>query len=170
MKGIENFEGLIKKLNNWKLKKRDSEGNSIEVEFMVNPPATISEIKHIEKELGIKLPTSYVEFLQKFNGARMYDYDGLDGFELLGTNDLVDINSFLASDYNEDWVDSILIFAKCIGEGNYLGFDSSVGKSEYCILDCFHEEIPINWEIISESFDQFLEKLIENEGKKYWLT
>lgn len=33
----------------------------------------------------------------------------------------------------------------------------------------FTEELPKNWEVISNCFSEFLIKLIEAKGKRYWL-
>lgn len=58
---------------------------------------------------------------------------------------------------------------KCLGEGNHIGFQF-LDDGKYYVLDCFHEEDPENWNVICESFDEFLEKLIDCEGRKYWLV
>jgi len=39
----------------------------------------------------------------------------------------------------------------------------------YSIIDCYFEEIPENWKVITTSFDEFLVKFLLEQGKKYWL-
>ena len=169
MKGIYDFSKLISILKGSKLRKLDSEGNNIEVEFTLNPPARIDDISSVERDLMIKLPHTYKEFLLKYNGARIFDYEGLDGFIILGTEDIVKANKYVASTFDEDWIDTIIIFAKYIGEGNYLGFGNFSGENEYYVIDCFQEELPENWGKIAENFDEFLRMIVESQGRKYWL-
>ncbi len=170
MKGLMNFNLLISTLDELKLAKLNSEGKSIEVSFELNEPANIADIMNVEKELGIKLPDSYKEFLKNYNGARLFDYDGLDGFIILGTKDILKVNNFAKATFDEDWLESIIIFAKYIGESNYLGFDSSKIQSECAVIDCFFEELPENWIQIAINFDNFLERIVEHQGKKFWLS
>ncbi|WP_332557864.1 SMI1/KNR4 family protein [Clostridium sp.] len=87
---------------------------------------------------------------------------------MLGTKDIKLINKEVASGYEEYWINDILIFCELIGEGNYLGFDRRNNK--YKVLDCFHEELPQSWSVISEDFDKWLELLVLNEGAKFWLN
>ncbi|MEG0773886.1 MAG: hypothetical protein RR409_11195 [Clostridium sp.] len=49
-----------------------------------------------------------------------------------------------------------------------MGFDRRNNK--YKVLDCFHEELPQSWSVISEDFDKWLELLVLNEGAKFWLN
>lgn len=169
MKGIDKFEMFLKELDNFELEKLDSEGNKIRVLFNVNEKATKQEIEEVEAELGITMPNSYKEFLSKHNGARLFDYEGLDGFLILGTKDIVKVNDFSKATFEEDWINDILIFAKYIGESNYLAFKTSFQKNEYPIVDCYFEELPEDWKVIEKSFDEFLNSLTEQNGDKYWL-
>ncbi|MGE5628587.1 MAG: SMI1/KNR4 family protein, partial [Solirubrobacterales bacterium] len=137
MNGLIKFKALINTLNELKLQKLDSEGKKIEVRFELNEAASLEDIKNVEKELGVRLPDSYKEFLMSYNGARIFDYDGLDGFIVLGTKDISKANKFAQATFEEDWIESILIFAKYIGESNYLGFDVSEDDNEYKVIDCY---------------------------------
>ena len=170
MKGLMDFKSLIGTLDGLKLQKLDCDGKSIEVRFELNEPANIDDIMNAERELGVKLPDSYKEFLMSYNGARIFDYDGLDGFIILGIKDILKANKFAKATFEEDWLESIIIFAKYIGESNYLGFDGSKDESEYAVIDCFFEELPEDWTQIAANFDDFLEKIVEQQGKKFWLS
>lgn len=167
MNGLLKFENFVLGLQNNGVKKLDSEGNVIDVTFEFNTPANNSEISKVEQELGKLLPQTYRDFLLKYNGARIFDYEGLDGFVFLGTEDIVKTNKFVADTFEEDWLDNLIIFAKYIGEGNFLAFDSDT--EEYKVVDCFVEELPQNWNEIACNFDAFLEKILNSQGSKYWL-
>ncbi len=43
------------------------------------PPASLEEIKHIEKKLNVSLPKSYVDFLKASNGWIQVHFDASDG-------------------------------------------------------------------------------------------
>lgn len=170
MKGLMNFKVLIDTLKDFKLQKLDCDGKKIEVTFELNEPSSLEDIVNVERELGVELPHSYKEFLKNYNGARIFDYDGLDGFIILGTKDITKANKFGKVTFDEDWIESIIIFAKYIGESNYLGFNVSNGDSEYAVIDCFFEELPEEWSEISNNFDEFLWEIVEQQGKKFWLS
>lgn len=169
MKAIDTFETFLNKLDNLRLEKLDSEGNKIEFTFNVNEGATKKEIEIVERELGVKLPNSYQEFLLKYNGAKLFDFDGLDGFWILGTKDIIKANNFAKATFEEDWKSDIIIFTKYIGETNYLAFKISNHLKEYQIVDCYFQELPEEWKLIEENFNDFLNLLIEQSGSKYWL-
>jgi hypothetical protein len=38
------------------------------------------------------------------------------------------------------------------------------------IVHCIMDELPSNWEVIGNLFDDFVTNLIEEKGKKYWLS
>ena len=170
MKGLMNFKVLIDTLQELKLQKLDCDGKKIEVRFELNEPANLDDIMNVERKMGVELPDSYKEFLTNYNGARIFDYDGLDGFIILGTKDILKANEFAKATFEEDWLESIIIFAKYIGESNYLGFDCSKDDREYVVIDCFFEELPEDWSEIAINFDEFLEKIVEQQGKKFWLA
>lgn len=159
----------MKSIENGMLIKNDISGNSIEVEFRINSLAQDNQLIAVRKELGLEFPSSFKSFLKIYNGGEIYNYDWLDGFKIFSTDEIVEVNKFIANEYGEDWINSIIIFAECIGEGNYLGFKVSENCEEYQVLDCFHEELPINWKTIDKSFDMFLYHLILHNGNKYWL-
>jgi hypothetical protein len=167
MDGLIIFKEFINKLHNNTFIKHDVAGDNIKVSFLLNPSAELNDIIKVENELGVPLPNSYKNFLRLYNGAKIFDYEGLDGFIILGTNDLMEANKLVAETFEDDWVDYLIMFAKYIGEGNYLAFD--VRNGEYNIVDCFTEELPKEWNQIDVNFDSFLENIIKNEGNKYWL-
>ena len=167
---IDRFQGLLASLTDSILVKNDSQGNRIEVCFYVESGANLKEISSLESKLDVKLPKTFIEFLKNFNGARLYDYEGLDGFQIFGTSELIDANNFAKNTFEEDWSNDIVVFAKYIGESNYLGFMVEREVNEYPIVDCFFEELPSDWKIIDTSFSSFMNNLLDKEGQKYWLV
>ena len=167
MNGLMRFSEFIQGLEGNRFEKLDSDGKVIQVDFALKDPADINELIRMEQRIGKPLPRTYKEFLLNWNGARLFDYEGIDGFEILGTEDILDANRFIAEVFEDDWVDYLLVFAKYIGEGNFLAFNTSA--VEYAVVDCFVDELPLNWKQIAGNFDDFLSRIIESQGRKYWL-
>jgi hypothetical protein len=169
MNFIRNFEKLLDSLSDSTLEKYDSAGNKIKVKFSAESGASMEEIYVLENKLNIKLPETFRTFLNNHNGAVLYNYENLDGFKIYGTNELIEANNFAKNTFEEDWDNDNIIFAKYIGESNYIAFKVSKEKFEYPVIDCYFEELPDSWKIIDVNFANFLDALIENNGKKYWL-
>jgi len=164
--GLANLKLLVRNLENGYLMKKDSDGKLIQVKFDLNKPLDFHELVEAKLMNSIKLPESYESFLQTYNGGKLYNYENLDGYKLLSIDEIKRITNDVATAYEDDWLENILIFAEIIGEGNYLAFDFS---RNCAILDCYHEEIPKNWSTICKDFDTWLNKLIESNGEKFWL-
>lgn len=167
MQGLVKLNEIVANRQEFQLKKLDSEGNEINVVFRMNLAADQNQIKTLNDSIENRLPIQYKAFLTQYNGARMYDYEGLDGFQFLSCDELISANSFAKATFEEDWDNNLLIFAKYIGESNYLAFDTS--SKEERVIDCYFEEMPSDWSIIASNFDEFLQLLLESDGGKYWL-
>ncbi len=165
------IEILIKMNENKKehiFSKTDSIGNTITVVNKTEKSASKVEIEQMMSEYPV--PECYVEFLVAYNGAKLFDYEGIDGLQLLGTKEVVKYTQYAKNTYEEEWDESIIIFAKIIGEDNYLGFKMGYNdNSQYVILDCYFEECPEDWRIIESSFDDFLSKYLCSNGNKFWI-
>lgn len=151
--------------------KRESNGNKIEVSFTMNPPATLEQISLSENKIGKKLPNSFKDFLVNFNGGMIYDFNGLDGFEILRVQEIPIVTGILMRDFDDDWRSELIVFARYIGEGNYLAFDSThLVDAEYDVVDCFTQESPSDWETIFDNFDVFINTLLKVDENKFWST
>ena len=168
MKSVELLSEMMGDKNIIHFQKMESDGNLIEVELSVNGACTEASLQKAESDLAFKLPNEYRSFLRVFDGSRLFDYDKLDGIQLLSTDELCKFNLYARNTFEEIWDEDILIFAKYIGEDNYLGFHFDQ-NGNYNIIDCFFEEIPNNWKVIANSFDEFLMKFLLEQGRKYWL-
>jgi hypothetical protein len=98
----------------------------------------------------------------------LFNYDNLDGLKLLSLQEIEQYTKYCKNTFEEDWQDNIIIFAKIIGEDNYLGF--KLNDNNYEIIDCYFEEMPSDWESIGCQFDEFLKKYITEKGNKFWIN
>lgn len=143
-----------------------TESVGLETKSYGNAGASESDIR--SGDLPSDLPNEYIDFLKYANGCTLFNYKDLDGFQLFGTQELGKENKAIKKLYEEYWDESVIVFCTILGEGNYIGFRVRGGNT-YEILDCFHEYVPAQWEVIGHSFDEFLERLIDLKGEKYWL-
>jgi len=144
-----------------------TESEGLQTRSYANAGASEFDLKKID--LPKALPEVYFEFLRYSDGCTLFNCEDLDSFQFFGSHELGKENKEMEKSYEEDWDDSVIIFSTILGEGNYIGF-KMLDESKYQILDCFHEYVPEQWEVIDNSFDEFLEKLIDMKGKKYWLV
>jgi SMI1 / KNR4 family (SUKH-1) len=112
----------------------DYEG--LEVVFEKNSPATLQDVTSTLLENGIKIPNDYLDFLQLFNGCKLFKYQDLGGFEFLGTNDISKETELQKQTYEDDWNDNLTVFCKLICEGDFISFRNNSNGS-YDILDCY---------------------------------
>lgn len=136
--------------------------------FVLNSGANETEMSECLAYTQNTLPADYQLFLREFNGAVFYQYEDLGGFEFLSCAGLITETKVQKETYEEYWDDRILPFCLCLGDGDYLGFKIST-EGEYQILDCYHDDHPTNWKVISYSLDGFINELIKQKGRKFWL-
>jgi SMI1 / KNR4 family (SUKH-1) len=136
--------------------------------FFLEGSATDAEVEKTEQLLNLPLPNDYIDFLKFSNGCTLYKLEDIGGYDFLGTKDIFKETESNKEIYEEEWDDRIIIFCEIIGEGNYLGF-RILENGQYEILDCFHELLPSEWSVTPYLLDEFMEKLIDNDGDKFWL-
>ncbi|HMC99839.1 MAG TPA: SMI1/KNR4 family protein [Ferruginibacter sp.] len=142
----------------------DYEGLS--VTFIKNSPASDEAIAALPSNLDI--PNDYIQFLKAFNGCTLFEYKDFGGFEFLAADQIERELTIQRETYAEDWDESLMVFCNVPGDGDFISFRNK-GNNEYEILDCYHDDSPKNWNTITNSFDVFLERLIDEKGKRYWL-
>jgi len=133
--------------------------------FSMNKKASEEQITECANSFENKLPEDYKNFLGIYNGGILFQIEDIGGFKFLGTDELVKENTFQKENFGEDWNENIILFCLCIGDGEYLGFKIDDNKIVHCIMD----EIPSNWKIIENSFNELVTKLIDERGRKYWI-
>jgi hypothetical protein len=141
---------------------------NLESDFIMNNGSSLAEISRCELLLKNNLPEEYNYFLQNYNGGVLFKIDDYAGFKLLSNTELIKHNEFQRKSFGQDWDFNILLFCECIGDAEYLGFNlNEQGRSN--IVHCIMDSLPQEWEIIENSFDDLIKKIIEEKGKKYWL-
>jgi len=135
--------------------------------FEYYDPANSSDIAACVKEVGMELPEQLIDFYKLSNGAVLFNLDNIDGYKILDTRSLAHENRLAASIYEESWNQRILLFAKIIGEGNWLGLTQT--PSGWKVVDCFHELDPSDWQVLPSDFGSFLDNLFLHMGDKFWL-
>ncbi|WBL23858.1 SMI1/KNR4 family protein [Zunongwangia sp. HRR-M8] len=160
---------LIDKLNFlFEQKDRFLDYDGLVVQFKKKEGALTKHLDMIKSKSNLSLPPEYLNFLKYTDGCSLYKYEDIGGFEFLGTRELNQQNELQKDTYEEDWDDNLTVFCNVIGDGDFISFRKNPNFI-YDILDCYHDDSPHNWKIIDNSFESFMEKLIEAKGERYWL-
>ena len=133
-----------------------------------NPGAVENELERVEDYFKFKLPEEYKVFLKWSNGCSLFNCEDLDGYLFFSAEKLPVENEFQREIYEDAQMDSILVICSLLGDGDYIGL-RIINEKEYEVLDIYHDESPANWNVITHSFNEFLDKLIDLKGRKYWL-
>ena len=119
-----------------------------------------------------KLPNEYAYFLKYYDGGILFNYNELGGYELLSSESLIKEDRFQKDNsisIGEKWDDDTILFCRIIGNAEFLGFRLT-GVLTYEIKHCVMDMPPDQWLTIGCSFDEFIEKLIQEKGREYWLV
>ena len=144
----------------------DYEG--LPVTFKSNPPATQQEITSLISNERFSVPADYLDFLKTYNGCILFEYQDISGFNFLGTNEIEKQTEFQRNNYEDEWDTKLTVFFSLLGDGDFLSF-RTYNDSNFEILDCYHDDHRYNWKVIGNSFNEFLEKLINEKGRRFWL-
>ncbi len=158
-----------------KLQKSLPENNIIEIklnnvftiryEFKWNKSAPDSEIQKATKDIKYNLPKDYIDFLKITNGAILY-YDskyGQWGYEFYPIKKIVKETIDLRK-LGYEIPEHIFMFARCFGDSDMILIDTEKKAIIYGEGSLPYDK----WEVIANSFEEFMDKLIESQGKKYW--
>jgi len=103
----------------------------------------------------------YLEILDSLNKKKtILTYERL--------NSTVEMNESVKKNLICDIPEDYRVFLERFDGGN-LGF-KKMKNNKYKILHCIMELFPEDWIIISKSFEEFILKLINERGKKFWLS
>ena len=142
------------------------EGQNDLYEVMLFPPASESEIAAAQTWPGSSLPSDFVEFWRFTNGANLFVNDsGLHGVGVASTDLISDLQREEGEFYGQEAMAGYCVFARVNGSGDFLVFRLSDGA----VLDGIHSEQPHEWRVVAAGFARWLETLIENRGRYYWL-
>lgn len=138
----------------------------IRVTFEANPGSYPSDIKSISK---LKIPSDYSDLLAQHNGFTLYKYEDLGGLQFLGSDKIKAETQLQKETYEDEWDDRIIVICNVIADGDFIGL-KIYENGGYELLDCYHDEEPQKWKVITDSLDDFLIKLIDSKGERYWLN
>ena len=142
---------------------RNYEG--LPVTFKNNPGLNSA---HTDSFSHLKIPSDYIDLLEKHNGFTLFQYEDIGGFNFFGVDQLQIETDLQKETYEEEWDDRIIIIGNVIGDGDFIGL-RILENGGYEVLDGYHDEAPQNWNTITDSLDDFFLKLIESKGERYWL-
>ena len=142
----------------------DFEG--LQVSFQANPGL---KSVNINLFLPLEIPSDYKDLLKKYNGFTLYEFQDLGGFSFFDANQMRIETQQQKEAYEDEWEDRIILIATIIADGDFIGL-RILDHGGYEVLDGYHDEVPQNWEVITDSLDVFLWKLIESRGKRFWLS
>jgi hypothetical protein len=140
---------------------------NIDTSFVMNKKTFQENISTCNCYFNNRLPDEYKYFLNQFNGGKLF-YNDVGGFEIFGTNELIKENESQKAIYEEFWNEDIILFCELLGNGEYLGF-KIYNDMKYEIVHSILGQKPNEWRIVDSSFDAFIETIIKERGKEYWL-
>lgn len=160
---IKTLDSLNKRLSQNKVLTIQQElGFITEVSFSFEKPAESSEIALLEKQLNIRLPKDFKEFLLQSNGADLFTNEK-EGtmYEVLNLSSIKE--NYEDMDYPEKWFpiaygmdgEVLIINSKEIPSNQYL-YWLEVGES-------FEDALPLKI-----NFEIWLDRLIMAQGSKFW--
>jgi hypothetical protein len=138
----------------------------LDCSFVMNNPATIDNIILSDAYCKHKLPEEYQYFLRYYDGGILYKHKDIGGFKFLSTQEIIDVNEFQKTIYEEYWDGSIIFFCEIIGNGDYLGFKTT-DTSAYTIVNSETAQNEDEWIVAGSSFDTIIELIIREKGRDY---
>jgi hypothetical protein len=135
-------------------------------EVMLFPAASEREIASALGADGKQIPPQLLEFWRASNGANLFiNESSLHGVGVASTELLADLQIEEEEVYGKELLKEHLIFARVNGAGDFLVLNVHTGQ----VLDGVHAEQPEEWKPIAESFNHWLEQLLDANGRYYWI-
>lgn len=134
---------------------------------LVSEPASEGEIETLERRIGKKVPTILRELYQVSNGLALFAYEDIGGFKFFSLKELENWNNLYSENIEALTSPKWLIFGESIADGEYYGFCPP--KSDHSVYEIILENPEAEWQVIANSLPEFIAKIIEERGRKYWL-
>lgn len=135
-------------------------------EVMLFPPAAESQVARAQERLDKRLPEDFLHFWRFTNGANLFvNESGLHGIGVASTELMVELERDEVETYGLKALREFAVFARVNGAGDFLAFDLNTGA----VVDGVHSEQPHEWKVVAESFTAWLERLVELDGRYYWI-
>ena len=136
-----------------------------------NDPASSERIKWLKENLDIPLPGNLGLFLMLNDGCTLFkDKEfGQWGYYLYSTEEVISKRKMWSEIYPE-WPSNYLVFGECLGDSDLLVMDTEKLSSDRaeCQVHCFPHACPSEKEVMSETFQNWLDYLIIAQGAKFW--
>jgi hypothetical protein len=139
-----------------------------------NPPASPQQIQHFETRMGWRLDDDLRTFYRRSNGAALFRRPD-SPYRLLPLSEVVRARvALFGSAGDTDAYGSASWFVICsVQDGDYVAIDvSRTTHGLHPVFDCAHDSKPgapgsvqIAW-----SFSDFLERVLDGDGRLYWLA
>lgn len=143
-----------------------SEQASDVYEVMLFPPAAEQAIASVRSLLPGRVPEELVRFWRLSDGANLYlNESGFHGIGLASTELFLDLQQEEAEFYGATTLTPFAVFARVNGAGDFLVCETATGR----VYDGIHSEQPHEWRAIAGSISEWLARLIEANGRYYWL-
>ncbi len=138
--------------------------NASEFPYLLNSGKNEAELTALMMKLGISIPDELKEFYYFSYGAQFAEY------KILTLDEIKFLLLELPKVYDENWQYSILPFAEVSGVGDIVAFDIQKSNGHgLAVLDGFHELPPPKWKIINFGLASWLQNMVENNFKPFWL-
>jgi hypothetical protein len=135
-------------------------------EVMLFPPADEMQVAATLTLSEKAPPPDLLEFWTHSNGANLFvNESGLHGIGLASTDLFLELQEEEEAFYGEEALRGYAVIARVNGAGDFLVVESATGR----VLDGVHAEQPQEWRPIAEDFREWLERLIETQGRYFWL-
>jgi hypothetical protein len=132
--------------------------------YILKPGKSESEIRQLEVEVGITIPTELEEFYAFSYGARLNEY------KILTVSEIIEQLYELRQTYGDAWKESVFPFAYLMGVGDLIAFDlEKLNADGMSIVDCFHELSPGQWNVICFGLRTWLERMTSSDFQPFWL-
>ncbi len=135
-------------------------------EVMLFPPAAEAQVARAQERLDKRLPAEFLDFWRFTNGANLFvNESGLHGIGIASTDLIVELERDEVEVYGISTLRGHAVFARVNGAGDFLAFDLASGA----VVDGVHSEKPEEWKVVAGSFTEWLERLIDQDGRYYWI-
>ncbi len=122
-------------------------------------------------ELDISIPQDFLEFWKVAKSARLYEDKtyGQWGLEILSPSEAINETKNQIQDRPRDFKIGDLVIGRFIGDLDLLLIRCSRDEDDYGhVMVALPLDPRSDWYFISNSFDDFLDKYINENGDKYW--
>ncbi|CAJ1001053.1 SMI1/KNR4 family protein [Brevibacillus aydinogluensis] len=144
---------------------QQEDGETFEVDYVWNEPATEAEILSLIETTGWMIPEDYKEFLLLHNGASLFVAE-MSAMKLHSINEILTYFEEYEEFYKYSYPKSWYMIGTYHGYGEYLFIDSErvkQGKKDYLVIveEGDTQRVPLN-------FEEWIDRFIVCQGEHFW--